>query len=137
VGNRPISRAFSSEGSEGANNVRRGEYSEHEDAEEEVEDRSYFGNIHWTGTMDAFDQDIDADLEADLEAVLRESVGTTTLLSTLSTTPNVEEEGDKEDDSGMSRWREMKMEVTRQGVHWRLTKTRRLDWPSSKVRERI
>ncbi|CZR52931.1 uncharacterized protein PAC_02809 [Phialocephala subalpina] len=111
VGNRPTSQAFSSEGSEGTNNVGRGEYSEHEDAEEEVEDRSYFGNIHWTGTMDAFDQDIDADLEADLEAALRESIGTTTPLSTRDTTPNVEEEEDEENDSedesleGDGRWR--------------------------------
>jgi transcription initiation factor TFIID subunit 7 len=35
----------------GVNDVGRGEYSEYEDAEEEVEDRSYFGNIHCTGTM--------------------------------------------------------------------------------------
>jgi len=49
VGSRRTSRAFSSEGSEGVNDVGRGEYSEHEDTEEEVEDRSYFGNIHCTG----------------------------------------------------------------------------------------
>jgi hypothetical protein len=64
-----------------------------------VEDRSYFGNIHYTGTMKAFNQDINADLEADLEAALRELMGTTTPLSILGATPNVEEEDDKEDDS--------------------------------------
>jgi hypothetical protein len=100
VGSRRTSQAFSSEGSEGVNDVGRGEYSEHEDAEEEVEDRSFFGNIHCTGTMKAFDQNIDADLEADLEAALRESMGTTTPLSTLGATPNVEEEEYEEDDSG-------------------------------------
>ena len=100
VGSRRTSRAFSSEGSEGVNDVGRGQYSEHEDAEEEVEDRSYFGNIHCTGTMKAFDQNIDADLEADLEAAPRESIGTTTPLSTLGAKPNVEEEEDEEDDSG-------------------------------------
>jgi hypothetical protein len=75
VGSRRTSRAFSSEGSEGVNDVGQGEYSEHEDAEEEVEDRSYFGNMHCTSTMNASHQDIDADLEADLEAALRESMG--------------------------------------------------------------
>ena len=81
VGSRRTSRAISCEGSEGFNDVGRGEYSEHEDAEEEVEDRSCFGNIHCTGTMNAFDQDIDADLEADWRQLLRESMGTTTPLS--------------------------------------------------------
>ncbi|KAH6710550.1 hypothetical protein BKA61DRAFT_578388 [Leptodontidium sp. MPI-SDFR-AT-0119] len=100
VGSRRTSRAFSSEGSEGVNDVRRGEYSEHEDTEEEVEDRSYFGNIHCTSTMNAFDQDIDADLKADLDAALRESMGTTTPLSILGATPNVEEEEGEKDDSG-------------------------------------
>jgi transcription initiation factor TFIID subunit 7 len=100
VGSRRTSRAFSSKGSEGVNDVGRGEYSEHEDTEEEVEDRSYFGNMHCTSTMNAFDQDIDADLEADLEAALRESMGTTTPLSTLATTLNVKEEEDEEDNNG-------------------------------------
>lgn len=36
VGSRRTSRAFSSEGSEGVNYVGRGEYSEHEDTEEEA-----------------------------------------------------------------------------------------------------
>jgi hypothetical protein len=102
VGSRRTSRAFSSEGSEGVNDVGRGEYSKHKDAKEEVEDRSYFGNIYYTSTMNAFDQDIDADLEPDLEAALRESMETMTPLSTLGATPNVEEEEDEdeEDDSG-------------------------------------
>ncbi|SRR6266487_2466373 len=77
IGSRWTSRAFSSKRSKGVNDVRRGEYSEYKDVKEEVEGKSYFGNIHYTSTMNTFDQDIDTDLEADLEAALRESIGTT------------------------------------------------------------
>jgi len=54
VGSRQTSRAFSSKGSKGVNDVRRGEYSKHKDAKEEVEDKSYFGNMYYTSTMNAF-----------------------------------------------------------------------------------
>jgi hypothetical protein len=55
IGSRRTSRAFSSKGSKGFNDVRRGEYSKYKDAKEEVEGRSYFSNIHYTSIINAFD----------------------------------------------------------------------------------
>jgi len=86
AGSRRTSQAYSPEGSSpGGYGVGQDEYSEDEDAEGEVDDSSYFGNIHGNihGNDNGDAMDMDADLEADLEAAMEaESFEAATPLST-------------------------------------------------------